>query len=236
MIHKAWGKPIVVAVCLAAVALSGCSKNIEGTASRDPDAEPWILPLGDDDLDGVLVDIDGVNEAVKASGLEFFAEQDEFMDTADNVTKPECVGAYSAGEQSVYQDSDYAAVEMKLAKEPDTDDPDHWVQQVVVLFPSAKEAGDFFAESEKSWEGCNQVTLDTIFDDSRHTWRIDDVVADETSMSQFSEQTDAAKTWNCDHTMSVVSNVIVEAIACSGDGPDQAAELNTMLVENATKH
>ena len=184
----------------------------------------------------MLLNIDDLNEAVGASDIEFFAEQDEFMDTADSLTKPECVGAYSAGEVSVYENSDYATVQMKIAKEPDTDDPAHWVQQVVVLYPSAKEADDFFAESQKTWEDCNQVTLDTVYDDSRHTWRIDDAVVDGTSMSQFSEQTDAAKTWNCDHTMSVVSNVIVEAIACSGDGPDQAKELNTMLVENATKH
>jgi hypothetical protein len=61
-------------------------------------------------------------------------------------------------------------------------------------------------------------------------------VVDESSLSQYAEQTDSIETWGCDHTMSVVSNVIVEGVVCSGGDPDQGADLNAALVKNATKH
>lgn len=233
-------RPVVVAALVAAsaVMLSACASTVDGTASKDPDAQPWVLPLGDDDLPDVLLNADDLAAAVGASELDMFGEDTVLADTSASVTNQDCLGAFNAGEETVYEGSDYASAQMSMATEPDAGETKaFWVQQVVVLFPSEVESEAFFAESTDEWENCNQTRLETLKDDnSTYEWRLDDVVVEDSSLSQFAEQTDAAEPWGCDHTMSVVSNVIVEAVTCTADGPGSGADLNAALVENATLH
>lgn len=231
---------LIVAVCVAAsaVALSGCTTNVVGTAAIDPNAEPWLLPLGEDDLNSVLLDIGGLNDAASASGLEFTREDSDLVDTADTITNQECNGAFNAGELTVYQDSEYTVGINEVATEPDSvTDNRHWVQQVAVLFPSTEESEAFFEKSLDDWESCSGQTLSTVSDgDTSYAWEFEDVKAEDTTISMYMVQTDSTDPWGCDHTMSVVSNVIVEGIVCSDAGAGQAAELNTRLVQNASKH
>ncbi|MGK2881253.1 MAG: sensor domain-containing protein [Mycobacterium sp.] len=241
--RKRRGAFVGAGLVASAALLSGCVSNVPGIASMTPDAEKWVPPLGEDDLNGVLLDIDALNDAVGASDLDFFREETDLVDMSDQLASTDCLAAFNAGEQLVYQDSDYASAEVEMATEPG-DAKDHWVQQVVVLFPSSVEALAFFAQSQETWDGCSQEDLETFANDEQtetHLWRIDDLeVAEEGSlpvgvdgsMSQFSEQTDAVDPWGCDHTMSAVSNVVVEGVTCSGDGPGQGTDLNDALVGN----
>ena len=70
--------------------------------------------------------------------------------------------------------------------------------------------------------------------DATYLWQIDDVTAEDTLISQMTVQEDADGV-GCQHALSVVSNLTVEAWACSYSIKDEAATIATDMIANAAK-
>lgn len=60
------------------------------------------------------------------------------------------------------------------------------------------------------------------------------MASEDTLITQMTAQEDA-NGWACQHAMSLVSNVTVEAWACSYDVKDEAATIANGMVANAAK-
>ncbi|MGD9622489.1 MAG: sensor domain-containing protein [Mycolicibacterium sp.] len=221
-----------VGAVIAAVLLSACVSTVTGTATRQSSGNPVNLaPLDEADLDDVLLSIGELNGIVGSTQMKVTSELDEMTDHSAEVSDPECLGAIYGAEEPVYEGTGWTAVRDQVARQPH-DDNDHWVEQTVVLYPAAKNAQEFFERSSEIWQSCANDAI--VVADGDYLWELEDVDVGDTMISQMASQQDADG-WACQHALSAVSNVTVEAWACGYRITDEAVQIATAMVENATR-
>jgi hypothetical protein len=219
-------------VLASVVLVSGCVSTVPGTAVRAQNAAPIdVPPLDESRLDDVLLSIGELNGIVGSTQMEVISELEEMTDHSADVSDPDCLGAIYGAEEPVYAGSGWTAMRDQVAREPDEDN-DHWVEQTAVLYPSAEDAQKFFDDSKSSWEDCAGDAVSV--DDAKYLWQLDDVTVEDTMITQLTMQEDADG-WACQHALSVVSNLTLEAWACSYDVGDEAATIANEMVANAAK-
>jgi hypothetical protein len=221
-------------VLASAVLLSGCVSTVSGTAVRAQNAGAIdVPPLGESKLDDVMLSIGEINGIVGSTQMKITSELEEMTDHSANISDPDCLGAIYGAEEPVYAGSGWTAMRDQVAREPDEDN-DHWVEQTAVLYPSADNAQKFFDDSKSSWEDCAGYSISVDNADSTFLWQIDDVTAADTLITQLTTQEDADG-WACQHALSVVSNLTVEAWACGYTISDEAATIANEMVANAAR-
>jgi hypothetical protein len=214
--------------------LSGCVSNVSGTAVRAPNAGLIdVPPLDEAQLDDVLLSIGELNGIVGSTQMKITSELEEMTDHSADVSDPDCLGAIYGAEEPVYAGTGWTAMRDQVAREPDEDN-DHWVEQTAVLYPSAEDAQRFFDDSRSVWEDCGGSAISVADADASYLWQIDEVKAEDTLITQLTTQEDADG-WACQHALSVVSNLTVEAWACSYDVGDEAATIADEMVSNAAE-
>jgi hypothetical protein len=225
------------AVCVAvamAMLLSGCTTTVSGNALRDKDAAPLdVAPLKESQLDDVLLSIDEINSILGSTDIEVVDETEEMSDNSHAVSDPDCLGVIFGAEEKVYDGSDWTAVRDQVSREPG-DDKDHWVQQTVVLYPAADDAKKFFDDSKSTWKQCGGFSVAVDDSESSYIWEVDDVGAKDDLLTQVTTQEDSGG-WECQHALSLVSNVTVETWACAFGIKDQAVEMAQEMIKNAAK-
>lgn len=192
-----------------------------------------VPALDESKLDDVLLSIGELNGIMGSSRMTITVELEEMADHSADVSDPDCLGAMYGAEELVYESSDWTAVRDQVASEPDEDN-EHWVEQTAVLYPSAEKAQEFFDSSKSSWEDCAGSAVSVDDADASYLWQIEDLTADDTLITQFSLQEDADG-WGCQHALSVVSNLTVEAWACGYSIADEAATIANDIVANAAE-
>jgi len=228
---RAWA---VSAVIAASVLLTGCVSTVSGTATRGQNAGPSdVPPLDESKLDDVVLSIGEINAIMGSSTMEVTSELDEMTDHSADVSDPGCLGAIYGSEEPVYAGSGFTAVLDQIARE-EGDDNEHWVEQTVVLYPSADKAQAFFDKSKTIWEDCSNSTVSVDDGGTAYDWKIDDVDAEDALITQVTTQKDAAG-WACQHALSPVSNITVEVWACSYSPGDEAATIVSDVAANAAK-
>lgn len=224
----------VGAVITASVLLSGCVSTVSGTAVRAQHAAPIDVPqLTEAKLDDVLLSVGELNGIMGSTQMKVTSELEEMTDHSGEVSDPDCLGAIYGAEEPVYAGSGWTAMRDQVVREPDADN-EHWVEQTAVLYPAAEKAQKFFDDSRSSWEKCSGYSVSVDDLDATYLWQIDDVTAEDTLISQMTVQEDADG-WGCQHALSVVSNLTVEAWACSYSIKDEAATIATDMIANAAK-
>ncbi|BBZ15798.1 sensor domain-containing protein [Mycolicibacterium gadium] len=222
------------AVIAASVLLTGCVSTVTGTAIRPPNAgRSDVPPLDESQLDDLVLSIGEVNAVMGSSAMEVTSELDEMTDHSDAVSDTECLGAIYGAEEPVYAGSGWTAVLDQISRE-EGDDNEHWVEQTVVLYPSADKAQDFFEQSKAQWESCNDSTVSVADGGDAYDWDIENFNAEDALITQVTTQQDAAG-WACQHALSPVSNITVEVWACSYSPEDEAATIVTDIVANAAE-
>jgi hypothetical protein len=221
-------------VIAASVLLSGCVSTVSGTAVRAHNAAPVnVPPLTAAKLDAVLLSIGELNGIVGSTQMKVTSELEEMTDHSGEVSDPDCLGAIYGAEEPVYAGSGWTALRDQVAREPGEDN-EHWVEQTAVLFPSAEKAQKFFDESKNSWQKCAGSSVSVDDGTATYLWQIDSLTAEDNLITQMTAQEDA-QGWGCQHAMSVVSNVIIEAWACGYSIKDEAATLANEMTDNAAK-
>jgi PknH-like extracellular domain len=224
----------LVGVLASIIVLSGCASTVSGTAVRAQDAAPVdVAPLDESDLDDVLLSVAEINAIVGSTQMRITAELRDMSDHSAAVSDSDCLGTIYGAEGPVYEGTGWTAIRDQVAREPDENN-DHWVQQTAVLYPSAENAQKFFDDSRSVWEHCagGIISVDDV--GASHLWHIDDVTAKDTLITQLTTQKDADG-WACQHALSVVSNLTVEAWACGYSIADEAATIATDMVANAAR-
>jgi len=201
---------------------------------REQHAAPIdVPPLTEAKLDGVLLSIGELNDIMGSAKMKVTSELQEMTDHSGEVSDPDCLGAIYGAEEPVYAGSGWTAMRDQVAREPGEDN-EHWVEQTAVLYPSAEKAQKFFDESKSAWQKCSSYSVSVDNADATYLWQIDNVASEDTLITQMTAQEDA-NGWACQHAMSLVSNVTVEAWACSYDVKDEAATIANGMVANAAK-
>lgn len=224
-------------MCAVAVAvglvLSGCTQNVTGSAVKGPAPAGFSgPPLQESALDNILLSVDDISSIVGATGLQVSNTSQDLMDNSQDIDKAECLGAFYAAEQQVYDGSGWKAVRDQIIREPG-DAKQHWVEQTLVLFANSDKALNFFDKSRDSWKKCQQTSVTVQGSASSYDWDFGRVQEpSETMISIDADQKDSGG-WVCQHAMSVVSNVIVEAFSCGNGVEDQGRQIVEQLVKNA---
>lgn len=222
------------AVIAASVLLTGCVSTVTGTAIRPPNAGiSDVPPLEESQLDDLVLSIGEINAIMGSSAMEVTSELDEMTDHSDAVSDAECLGAIYGAEEPVYAGSGWTAVLDQISRE-EGDDNEHWVEQTVVLYPSADKAQDFFEKSKTQWESCNDSTVSVGEGGDAYDWDIENFNAEDALVTQVTTQRDAAG-WACQHALSPVSNITVEVWACSYSPEDEAATIVNDIVTKAAE-
>ncbi len=205
---------------------------MDGTAVRGRPAGPLDVPLlTESELDGLLLSIGELNGIMGSTQMKVTSELDEMTDHADEVSDPDCLGAVYGAEEPVYAGSGWTAVRDQVAREPN-DDNEHWVEQTAVLYPAAENAQGFFDDATATWRDCANSAIGV--GDGEYMWQLGEVENDDNLITQLTTQ-EGADGWACQHALSLVSNVTVEAWACGYAVSDEAAEIVTAMVDNAAK-
>lgn len=205
---------------------------MDGTAVRGRPAGPLDVPLlTESELDGLLLSIGELNGIMGSTQMKVTSELDEMTDHADEVSDPDCLGAVYGAEEPVYAGSGWTAVRDQVAREPN-DDNEHWVEQTAVLYPAAENAQGFFDDATATWRDCANSAIGV--GDGEYLWQLGEVENDDNLITQLTTQ-EGADGWACQHALSLVSNVTVEAWACGYAVSDEAAEIVTAMVDNAAK-
>jgi hypothetical protein len=223
---------LVVAVIALVTLLSACTSTVAGNAVRDKDAAPFdVPPLKAAQLDRVMLSINELNSIVGSTDMKVASESQEMSDNSRAVSDPDCLGVIFGAEEKVYDGSDWAAVRDQVVREPG-DDKDHWVEQTVVLYPAAENAGKFFRQSKSDWEQCGGFSVAVEDSESSYIWQVEDVMPKDDLISQVTTQEDS-NGWQCQHALSLVSNVTVETFACAFGINDEAVDIAREMVKNA---
>jgi PknH-like extracellular domain len=217
-----------------AMLLSGCTSVVSGHALRDQDAAPIdVPPLRESQLADVMLGVDELNSILDASDMAVVSEMEEMSDNSRAVSDPDCLGVIFGAEEKVYDGSDWTAVRDQVVREPG-DDKEHWVEQTVVLYPAAENAKKFFDDSNSNWEQCGGFSVAVDDDESSYIWQVNDVERKDDLISQVATQQDSGG-WECQHALSLVSNVTVETWACAFGINDEAVEMAQEIVKSAAK-
>ncbi|WP_179468256.1 sensor domain-containing protein [Mycolicibacterium vinylchloridicum] len=228
--------PAFCTAVLVGALLSGCVSTVSGTALRGQGGGPVptdVARLDESDLDRVLLSSGEVNGVMGATGIRVTASAQSLSDNSDGVSDIDCLGAIYGAEELVYGGSDWTAVRDEVLQEPDTDN-EHWVEQIAVLYPSSEKARAFVEGSRTSWEKCSGTSIDIDNSDVHSTWKIGEANVSGDILTQQSTQRYAGG-WGCQHALASVSNVVVEAWACSNSIDDEAESIAAEMLANAAK-
>lgn len=213
--------------------LTGCVNVVTGTAQRAEGTAPDdVPPLRESQLDRVLLSADDLNEIVGSSAMEVVSDVKKMQDSSAIVSDPDCLGSIFASEQEVYG-TGWTAVRDQVVREPG-DDNEHWAEQTVVLYPSANEARGFVDEAQSKWTECGGFSIAVDDPEGSYIWKVDDPGSEGDVITQVVTQEDAGG-WDCQHTLTSVSNVVVETMACAFGIDDEALTMSADIVDRVVK-
>lgn len=205
---------------------------MSGSAVRDASVAPTNVGIVEEaDIDDIMLTVDDISDIVGAGDLKVLLEVGEMSDNADSVSDPDCLGAIFGAEERVYEGTDWTAVRDQVVGD-DENNRDHWVEQAVVLYPSERQAREFFEQSAAAWEDCGGFSVAVDDYESSYIWHVEDLETRGDVIAQVTVQEDF-NDWQCQHALSAVSNLTVETWACAFGIEDQAVDMVEKILENA---
>ncbi|KUI39174.1 sensor domain-containing protein [Mycobacterium sp. GA-2829] len=211
------GAAVVIVAVVAVVVLVAA-----GGGDPAP-APPPAATLTPSEVNSLLLTSGEIESIVGVDNLEPNAVRDEMATTSATLSEPSCAGAQYNALQSVYAGSGYSAVADQILK---AETPKYvFVNQSVVLFPSADQAKQFVTKSAEAWKACggDNVTV-TMEDGTAYTWTFDRVDQTDTQISQRVTQ-EGMEGYGCEHVLRVASNALLEVAACRDNVTDDGTRM-----------
>ncbi len=193
-----------------------------------PKPAPPPKPIPAERLSALLLGPSDINSIMGSSTMQP-GKPILAMDTSSvTLSMPDCQGALYTTQDPVYAGTGYTAVSGLVSSEPG-DNYDHWVNQAVVLFPSADKAQDFLQASADKWEGCAGKTVTVNNKDKTYRWTFAQVHGSPPKITVTDTQ-EGARGWACQRAISVANNVIVDINACGYHISDQGSQITDKIV------
>ncbi|OCB31236.1 serine/threonine protein kinase [Mycobacterium malmoense] len=212
--------PLIAAVAAVLVVIVG-GVGIWLVVRPKPAPPPDPIPA--ERLNSLLLGVSDINAVMGSSTMEP-GKPIQAMDTSSlTVSQPDCQGALYTTQSTVYAGTGFSAVSGLVSSEPG-DNYDHWVNQAVVLFPSADKAKDFVQTSAGKWKGCAGKTVTVTNKGKTYRWTFEQVRGGPPKIAVLDTQ-EGADGWECQRAMSVANNVIVDVNACGYHIVDQGTQI-----------
>ncbi|MEB4210216.1 serine/threonine-protein kinase PknH/PknJ [Mycobacterium sp. 94-17] len=218
--------PIIAAVVVVLVVIAG-GVGI-WLAVRPKPQPPQAAPLGPERLSALLLGPADVNTVMGSSSMQPGKPITATDSSSVTVSAPDCQGALYTTQDPVYAGTGYSAVSGLVSSEPG-DNYDHWVNQAVVLFPSADKAKSFVENSAEKWKGCAGKTVTVNNKSKTYRWTFAQVQGEPPRITLIDTQ-EAADGWECQRALSVANNVVVDINACGYHISDQGGQIADKIV------
>jgi PknH-like extracellular domain len=213
----------------AVVGVTGCTSTVSGTAL------PMTPSPEENTLDQIMLPIEELKAIAGANNIAFTSKTADMNNNFWKIRDEKCLGALFPAEEMDYLFTDWTAVRTQVAQDPDSDHH-HWVQQAAVLYASEAETQSMRRISEKVWRHCTGSVIPLREKPGNETsdriWNIGDLVVDGDLIKQTATRA-GTDGWACQHALSVVSKMSIEAKVCGYQIHDQAATIVNKLVANA---
>ncbi len=209
--------PLVAAVVVVVVAVAGYfllgrpSTTSQSSAASQPSTS---LTPAQTALQGLLLSADQINTAMGTTVLTVAGTTGVMPNIAAEVPDKACRPIVSPAEAQVYEGSGWSTMLGQVLAEPGPRFR-HRVEQTVVSFPSAKEAGAFFTASAQSWPACadRQFTVVVMGTNMAHT--VGPVSNTNGTLSVTQNQDGVDLVFSCQRALTVANNIVVDVAACS---------------------
>ncbi|OBF06927.1 serine/threonine-protein kinase PknH/PknJ [Mycobacterium sp. 852002-10029_SCH5224772] len=218
--------PVVAAVAVVVVLIaSGVSVWLVMRPNPEP---PPAEPLGAERLSALLLPPSDINAVMGSSTMQPGKPITSTDSSSVTVSVPDCQGALYTTQDPVYAGTGYTSVNGLVSSEPG-DNYDHWVNQAVVLFPSADKAKSFLQTSVEKWKGCAEKTVTVTNKTKTYRWTFAQVQGTPPKITLMDSQ-EGADGWECQRALSVANNVIVDINACGYRISDQGGRIADKIV------
>lgn len=226
-------RQLIAAVALGGICTltAGCHgqpnqgpKASTSTATTTTKAPP---PVMESALKAFLLVPEQINAAVGAVDMRVTNSRTAMSDDSATMTPRECLAIDGSAQAQVYADSGFMAERDETLNLQEGDNLTHFAEQAVVLFPTAKMAGDFFTASAQQWQACHDYT----HVQSRTHWSVGAISNTNGVLSVTSTLQDPPATgWKaCGRALTAKNNVIVDVNTCSGDPKNSAVDIANQI-------
>ena len=187
---------------------------------------PTVAPVAEAALDGLLLSPDQINTAMGATAMTVSTASATMYNDSGVVSDQACLPLTSAGESAEYAGKGWSALRGQELQGPGNA-VTYFVQQAVVLFPSAHDAGAFFAASTQSWSACSNRQF-TINQDGQRVWTVGPVSNTNGTLSA-TKTPQGGNGRVCQRALSVANNVAIDIVACSYTAPGAGVNIANQI-------
>jgi serine/threonine kinase PknH len=228
--RKPW---IIAGAVLAALAAAITAAIVFIPSQKKPPPPPKITAQ---QLNSILLPATRINTIMGASQMVAGDVLQKMADLSGSVVPSNCVGTLYTGENATYGGSDWSGISDQTLQQksagPASGIGHFYVDQTAVIFSSADKAKAFFTTSANNWKSCASQSVTVTDGNDQTRWDLRDVTQSDTKIVQSRTQGDN-DSWGCEHALSTVSNLVVEAVACSFQINDQAGQITDEMIANA---
>ena len=184
-------------------------------------------PVGENGLKGFLLTPEQINAVMGTPDMKVTNTRDAMSDDSATMTPKECLAIDGSAQAQVYANSGFMDVRDQTLNRQEGDNLTHFAEQAVVLFPTAKQAGDFFAASAQQWLACHGYT----HIQSKTKWTVGPISNASGVISTTSTLQDPPSTgWKaCGRALTVKNNVVVDVNTCSVDPKNSAVDIANQI-------
>jgi hypothetical protein len=212
----------VVGFCILG---AGCGGSNQASAPSTTTSRALIpRPVVERELDALLLSPEQINPIMGAKGMAVTRRHDAMSDDSATMRPRECLAIDGAAQAQVYAGSGFTAVRDQALN--DGDNFQHYAEQAVVLFPTAKLAKVFFVASGLRWPDCHQYT----HIQSGSEWTAGAVADSNATLSTIATQQNARQGgWACGRALAIKNNVIVDVNTCSANPQNSAVDIANQI-------
>jgi hypothetical protein len=209
--HK-WAFAGVAAAALVAIATI-IAVVASTTTPADHTTSPTPIPaVTPERLDAVLLTAQEINTIMGSTTLEHSGSIRHVMGaTANDLSNPDCLGAFLPAQEAVYRGTGYSATSFELLVDP-TDPSEHHVIQTATIYPSADMARAFVNNSAPKWKACRGQTVSITIETPSH-YTFGEVVGSPPHLTQ-SYTLEGTVSYTCQRVLRAVSNLVIDGTVC----------------------
>jgi len=216
-----------VAVVGSCIFTAGChsqpNQGPKASTTSTTKTKPPPPPVAEAALKEFLLSPEDINAAMGATDMKVTNSRTTMSDDSATMTPKECLAIDGSAQAQVYANSGFMAERDQTLDLQEGDNLTHFVEQAVVLFPTAKQASDFFTASAQQWQACHDYT----HIQSKTQWTVGATSNTNGVLSTISTLQNPPSTgWKaCGRALAVKNNVIVDVNTCSADPKNSAVDI-----------
>lgn len=202
----------LIALLILGLSITGCS-----AARTQSSSAPSLIP--DSALEGLLLSAAEVNTVMGTTQMAQSPMITAMSDDRNLLPNLNCLGVWQVDQAAIYGpsggDDGWQALRQNMFRTPNGDDWSVLVVQSVVSYLSAQAAQRFFDESAERWSKCTDHHVNiTLNDRPLPKWLSGDLSRTDTRLAIPIARGVGDESRMCQHSLSVVSNVIIDVEAC----------------------